>query len=65
MRDDRIRQLATVDKIAKTCYTNRILFVFKSDNATAVYIFGRRVYASRIWNAYHQWQPSKGRRWEQ
>lgn len=50
MRDDRIRQIATVDEIAKA--KKLILFVFRSENAIAIYIFGKRIYCSKIWNRF-------------
>lgn len=49
MRDDRIRQLATADELAKV-FKHRVIFVFKSDEAKAIYLFGKRVYASKAWN---------------
>lgn len=50
MRDNRIRQIETADELAKV-FKRRFVFIFKSDNAKAIYIFGRRVYASKVWNA--------------
>lgn len=49
MRDNRIRMLATADELAKA-FKHRTIFVFKSDGAKAIYIFGKRVYASKAWN---------------
>ena len=49
MRNDMVRQLATADKIAKA--KRRVIFVFRSDGAVAIYILGRRVWASKAWNA--------------
>lgn len=49
MRDNRVRMLATADEIAKQV-KHYPLFIFKSDNAKAIYVFGRRVYASKVWN---------------
>lgn len=49
MRDNRVRHIATVDELAKVL-KRRTIFVFKSDGAKAIYIFGRRVYASKEWN---------------
>lgn len=42
MRDDRVRQLVTADVIAWQ-HRRLPLFIFKSDNARAIYVFGRRV----------------------
>jgi hypothetical protein len=47
MRDDRIRQLTTVDEMAKA--RRQPLFIFRSDNAIAIYIFGKRIFASKVW----------------
>lgn len=52
MRDNRVRQLATVDAIAHM-YRNRPIFVFKTDNAKVVYLFGRRVWQSKAWHVDH------------
>ena len=49
MRDDRVRQLATADEIARA--KKRVIFVFRSDGAIAIYILGRRIWASKAWNA--------------
>lgn len=47
-RDDTVRRLETVDYMAKIF--NIPIFIFKSENAKAIYIFGKRIYASKIWN---------------
>lgn len=61
MRDDRIRQLATVDVLARH-HNKRVIFVFRSENAKAVYIFGKRVFASKSWNEPGWWQRYKTKR---
>lgn len=52
MRDNRVRQLATADALAHQ-FRKRIIFVFKTDGAKAVYVFGRLVYKSKHWQADH------------
>jgi hypothetical protein len=47
VRDDRIRQLATVDEMAKA--RRQPLFIFRSDNAIAIYLFSKRIFASKVW----------------
>lgn len=42
MRDDRVRHIATADALAWQ-YRHYPVFVFKSDGARAIYVFGRRV----------------------
>lgn len=49
MRDDRVRQIETADEIAKS--RKQVLFIFRSDNAIAIYIFGKRVYSSKVWKS--------------
>lgn len=51
LRDDRVRQLATVDALAHQ-YRRYPLFIFKSDNARAIYVFGKRV-SQRGWLVDH------------
>lgn len=53
MRDNRVLQLATSDAIAHQA-RNRPIFVFKTGNAKAVYIFGRRVWQNKDWHVDHQ-----------
>ena len=52
MRDNRVTQLATADALAQQ-FKHRAIFVFKSGNAKAVYLFGKQVYKSKAWNADH------------
>lgn len=42
MRDDRVRHIKTADAIA-WAHRHKPIFVFRSDNARATYVFGRRV----------------------
>lgn len=42
MRDDRVRHIQTADALAHQ-FRHYPLFIFKSDNARAIYVFGRRV----------------------
>lgn len=60
MRDDRVRQLASVDAMAKANKT--LIFIFESDGAKAVYILGKRVFASKAWNEPSWWQRYKSKR---
>lgn len=53
MRDNRVRMLATANALAHQ-YRRRPLFVFKTDGATAVYVFGKLVYKSKAWHADHK-----------
>lgn len=52
MRDNRVRQLATIDAIAHQV-RSRPIFVFNTDKASAVYVFGKRVWQSKHWQADH------------
>lgn len=52
MRDDRVRQLATVDAIAYM-YRHRPVFVFRTVQAAVVYVFGKRVWKSKHWHVDH------------
>lgn len=61
MRDNRIRQLASVDELARS-FRKRVIFVFKTDGAKAIYIFGHRIYASKAWNEPNWWQRYKSKR---
>lgn len=49
MRDDRVRRIETVDEIAKA--KKRIIFVFRSEKAIAIYLLGKRIYCSKIWSS--------------
>ncbi len=42
MRDNRVRNINTADAIAQQ-YRRRPVFVFQSDNARVIYVFGKRV----------------------
>jgi len=52
MRDNRVRQLASIDAIARI-YKHRPLFIFKTDGAKVAYVFGKRVYKSNHWYVDH------------
>lgn len=52
MRDNRVTQLATANALAHQ-YRHYPIFVFKSGEAKAVYIFGKMTYKSKAWNADH------------
>lgn len=49
MRDNRVRTIATADQLANA-FKRQPIFIFKSDGAKAIYIFGRRIFASKEWN---------------
>ena len=49
-----VRQLAVADDFART-HRKRTIFVFRSENAKAVYIFGWRLYANKAWNEPRWW----------
>lgn len=53
MRDNRVRQLATADAIAHS-HRRLPLFVFSTDNAKVVYLFGKRVWQSKAWQVDHK-----------
>lgn len=52
MRDDRVTHLATVNAIAHI-YRHRPLFVFRTQQAAVVYIFGKLVWKSKHWHVDH------------
>lgn len=56
MRDNRIRNLELADQLGHT-YRRRGIFVFKSDGAVAVYLFGKRIYASPAWRTPKPMRP--------
>lgn len=58
MRDNRVRQLATIDDLARM-YRRYPLFVFKSDGAKVIYVFGKRV-AKLGWHdpVYRHFRPA-------
>lgn len=49
LRNDMVRHIATPDLIAKRS-ANRVIFVFRSGLAIAVYLFRKRIFASKAWN---------------